>query len=332
MLKNYPPMQLTENRISTNFSRRHIVQTAAVASLLASLPDWARAAETPVETRPIPRTGERIGIVGLGTYIVFNFGPDDAEKLAACKQVVETLIANGASVVDTAPDYIVHTQTGYGQSEARLGDIATATGKRDKLFIATKIWADDDPAIQKQTLANSLKALRVDKVDLMQLHVVDKSETSLALLNEFKAAGHTRYVGVGNSRNDEANETVLMREKPDFYQVDYSLDDRKAEARLLPAAKDIGAAVLINVPLGGRRSLFSRVKDQKLPDFASEFGAKSWAQFFLKFVLSHPAVTAAIPGTGDPAHMLDNLQAARGPMPDAQMRKRMLDYWDSLPG
>ena len=314
------------------FSRRNVVQAAASVPLLASSAHLAWGAEAPITTRAIPHTGEKIGIVGLGTYIVFNFKPDDAAKMAACKQVVETLVANGANVIDTAPDYIVHTETGYGQSEARLGDIAASSGKRDKLFIATKIWANDDLAIQKQTLSNSLERLRMNKVDLMQLHVVDKVETTLALLKEFRAAGHTRYIGVGNSRNDEANETVLVREKPDFYQVNYSLADRRAENRLLPAAKDIGAAVIINVPLGGRRSLFSRVKDQKLPDFAAEFGAKSWAQFFLKYVLSHPAVTTTIPGTSDPVHMLDDLQAGRGPMPDTALRKRMTDFWDALPG
>ena len=243
--------------------------------------------------------------------------------MEACKKVVQNMIAGGSTVIDTAPR--------YEEAEERVGDVVDSLKARSKLFLATKVWADQTPAEQTASMAASLKKLRTDKVDLMQFHVTTRPETSLQILRDFEAQGHTRYVGVGNSQNYDAVEAVMKREMPDFLQVDYSIDNRDCEDRLLPVAKDYGIAVLVNIPFG-RNALFNRVKGVALPPFAKELQIQTWAQFFLKFVLAHPAVTTVIPGTNDPVHMLDNLGAGRGPMPDAAMRQRMLAYWNSLPG
>jgi diketogulonate reductase-like aldo/keto reductase len=308
-------------------SRRRILQTAAATGTLSLWPNILRAAEAaaaqgPVAKRAIPKTGEMLPVIGLGTFIVFNF-KDDPAKMEACRKVVQNLMAGGASLIDTAPR--------YEEAEERVGDIVASLNARDKLFLATKVWTDDERPAQTASMAASLKKLRTGKVDLMQFHVVDKADTSLAILRDFKAAGHTRYIGFSNSRNYAALEAVMKREKPDFFQVDYSIDNRDCETHLLPTAKDEGIAVLVNLPFG-RSALFARTKGQPLPAFAAELGIQSWAQYFLKFVISHPAVNVAIPGTNDPAHMLDNLGAGRGPMPDAATRQRMIAYWDSLPG
>ena len=176
-----------------------------------------------------------------------------------------------------------------------------------------------------------MRRLKTNRVDLMQAWNVGDANYDLGLVREWKQQGLCRYVGITTSsrRQYAAIAKVLAREKPDFFQVNYSLGDREAEDVLPPAARDAGAAVLINFPFG-RNSLFRKAGSKPLPDFAAEFGARSWAQFFLKFILSHPAVTAVIPGTDKPEYMLDNLQAGRGALPDAAMRKRMVQYWDSL--
>lgn len=305
-----------------NAQRRRVL---AAGAALATLPWWlkeALAADTPVMTRPIPHSGEPLPIIGIGTAIIFDF-ENDAEKFAERSKVIQALIAGGGKLIDTA-----HS---YGRAEDRVGDIVARLGVRDKLFLATKYSFAQDKAAATASLQNSLRRLHTQRIDLMQAWNVRDEHYDFGLLREWQQQGLCRYVGMttSNERAYEAIGKVLVREKPDFFQVNYSLGDREAEARLLPAARDAGAAVLVNLPFG-RNSLFRTAGKRPLPDFAAEFGATTWAQFFLKFILSHPAVTAVIPGTDRPEYMLDNLQAGRGLMPDAAMRQRIVKYWETL--
>ena len=272
--------------------------------------------------RPIPRSAEQLPIVGIGTAVIFDY-QNDAAKQAERREVIRTLVAGGGKLIDTAP--------AYGAAEDRLGEVVADLGARDKLFLATKFTFDLPRAQAEASLRESLRRLKTDRIDLMQAWNVTDGGYTLDLPREWKQKGVCRYVGITTSqvRSYDAIRKVLEREKPDFVQVNYSLGALEAEKALLPAARDAGAAVLVNLPFG-RNSLFRKAGNRPLPDFAAEFGAKTWAQFFLKFILGHPAVTAVIPGTDKPEYMLDNLQAGRGPLPDAAMRRRIVQYWESL--
>ncbi|MPZ42998.1 MAG: aldo/keto reductase [Betaproteobacteria bacterium] len=309
---------------SVDVRRRRLLAagTGSALAALSGLPVPASAAEEALITRPIPHSGERIPIVGIGTAVIFDF-ENDAEKLAQRRQVIHNLVAGGGKLIDTAP--------AYGRAEDRLGDLIAEPGVRDRLFIATKYRYTDDHAAANASLKRSLQRLKTDRIDLMQAWNVGDPEFDFGILREWKQQGLCRYVGMTTSRDRQydAIAKVLVREKPDFFQVNYSLGDREAESVLLPLARDVGAAVLTALPFG-RNSLFRKSAKRPLPAFAAELGVKSWAQFFLKFNLSHPSITAVIPGTDKPEYMLDNLQAGRGPMPDASMRKRMIELWDSL--
>jgi aryl-alcohol dehydrogenase-like predicted oxidoreductase len=257
-------------------------------------------------------------VVGLGTAQVFESG---AER-AACASVVRALVAGGGTIVDTAPS--------YGAAEGLVGDIVAEAGSRRSVFLATKLERYDrrtGPA----DLRASLQRLRTDKIDLMQLHNVDDPHQDLAMLREWKAQGFCRYTGITTTFHGDfaAAEAVLLREKPDFLEIDYSIEDREAEKRLIPAAIEVGAAILTAVPLG-RGRLFRSVRGRPLPDWAASFGAATWGQFFIKYLLGEPAITAVIPGTGNPEHMNDNLAAGRGRVPDAAERRRMVEYFASL--
>ena len=295
---------------------------AAVAAALARFPSSAEAAEEPIKTRPIPHGGERLPIVGIGTAVIFDF-ENDPMKYAERRQVIRALVAGGGSLIDTA-----HS---YGRAEDRLGEIVADLGVREKLFLATKFSYNAERDAATASMQASQRRLRTNRVDLMQAWNVGDANYEFGLLRDWKGQGLCRYVGMTTSfaRQYDAIAKVLAREKPDFFQVNYSLGDREAERVLLPAASHAGAAVLVNLPFG-RNSLFRKAGNRPLPAFAAEFGATTWAQFFLKFILSHPAVTAVIPGTDKPEYMLDNLQAGRGPLPDAAMRKRIVQYWESL--
>jgi aryl-alcohol dehydrogenase-like predicted oxidoreductase len=295
---------------------------AALAAVVPSFPRSARAAEEPLKTRPIPHGGEPLPIIGIGTAVIFDF-ENDPVKHAERRQVIQALVAGGGRLIDTA--------YGYGRAEDRLGDVVSELGVRDKLFLATKFSYAADRAAATASMQASLRRLKTNRVDLMQAWNVGDPNYDFGLLREWKKQGLCRYVGMTTSslRQYDAIGKVLAREKPDFFQVNYSLGSREAENTLLPAARDAGAAVLVNLPFG-RNSLFRIAGSRPLPDFAAEFGAKTWAQFFLKFILSHPAVTAVIPGTDKPEYMLDNLQAGRGALPDAALRKRITQYWDTL--
>jgi aryl-alcohol dehydrogenase-like predicted oxidoreductase len=311
--------------MKVDLSRRRAMAAAGGALLSTAFP-WlaplAHGAEGSVMTRPIPSSGERLPIVGIGTAVIFDYQNDPA-KQAARAEVIRRLIAGGGRLIDTA--------AGYGSAEERLGEIVAELGVRDRLFLATKFSFALPRAEAEASLRGSLRRLRTDRVELMQAWNVTDGGYTLDLPREWKRAGLCRYVGITTSqvRSYDAMAKVLMREKPDFLQVNYSLGALEAEKTLLPAARDVGAAVLVNLPFG-RNSLFRKAGNRPLPDFAAEFGARTWAQFFLKFILAHPAVTAVIPGTDKPEYMLDNLDAGRGALPDAAMRRRIVQYWDSL--
>jgi aryl-alcohol dehydrogenase-like predicted oxidoreductase len=293
------------------FTRR---QFTALAATTLARPIFA-AADPSLITRAIPNTGEHLPVVGLGTAAVFD--SDDEPTQHAATAIVQTLIDAGGRLIDTAST--------YGDAETVLGETMAATGVREKLFIATKLEAPD-PAELKRSIAR----LKTTTFDLLQLHNVRNPRQSLAQFKAWKAEGVCRYVGITSTyhRDFAAVEAVLRRERPDFVQVDYSIDDREAETRILPLAGEVKAAVLTALPLG-RGRLFSAVRGKTVPDWAKDF-ADSWAQFFLKFLLADERVTAVIPGTSNPTHMADNLGAMRGRLPDPDQRKRMVAFIDSL--
>ena len=307
------------------FTRREVIKLAGGAVASVALPALslrrALAANAPIMTRPIPRTGEQLPVIGIGTAIIFDIG-DDAAKRRERRQVIQTLIDGGGRLIDTAPS--------YGSAEAVTGELLHEMGVRDRIFLATKVRTADHDA-QLKEMRQSLQRLSTDRVDLMQLHNVRDANTDLGLLREWKAQGRCRYIGITSSfeRDYAAVAAVLEREKPDFLQINYSIADREAEVRLVPLAAEVGAAVLTNLPFG-RGKLFSAVRGRALPDWAAEIDATSWAQFFLKYLLSNEAVTAVIPGTDRPEYMLDNLAAGRGRLPDAAMKKKMVATMQAL--
>ena len=268
-------------------------------------------------TRPIPSTGERVPAVGLGTARVFDVG-DDSTKLAELGDVLRDLVAGGGKIIDTA--------SSYGSAEGVVGKLVAQAGLRQKVFISTKL---EEPNAAELRL--SLQELRTKQVDLLHLHNVRDPQQSLERFRQWKAEGVCRYIGITSTfrRDYAAVEAVMAREKPDFLEIDYSLDRREAEARLLPLAAEVKAAVLIALPFG-RGRLFRTVRGKALPEWAKEFDAGSWAQFFLKFLLGNTTVTAVIPGTANARHMIDNLGAMQGRLPDAAQRKRMVALLQSL--
>lgn len=311
------------------YTRREIL-AASAALACGALVGSARAqpATAPVLRRAIPRSGELLPVIGLGTAIIFDIA-DDAAKRAERTEVLRILFDGGARLVDTAPS--------YGTAESVVGDLLAGSGFRDRAFLATKVRANSNDAFVAQ-MKESQRRLRSEKIDLMQMHNVGFLDrgmvaSQLALLREWKARGVFRYIGVTHSqRQEDANERLIeiMRgESLDFIQVNYSMAERSAEDGLLAAAAQTGTAVLCNLPYG-RGRLFRAVRGKPLPAWAQEFDAKSWGQFFLKYLLANEAVNAVIPGTDKPEYMVDNLNAGRGRLPDAAMRRRMVAFVDSL--
>ena len=283
-------------------------------------------AASPLLHKAIPKSGERLPVLGLGTN---NYSPKTPEERTARREVIAGLTAGGASVIDTAPS--------YRESEQTLGELIGEIGNRRQIFLATKVTARGGTREEGiAMLDNSFRMLRTETLDLVQVHNLVGTAVLLPLLREQIAAKKIRYVGITTSQDAQYPEmtSIMKNEALDFIQIDYSLGNRGASDELLPLAADRGMAVLINLPFGGRRdgNLFSRVRGQELPGWANEIGAKSWGQLFLKYVISHPAVTCAIPGMTRLANLEDNLAAAQGTLPDAAMRRRMESWWDSLPG
>jgi aryl-alcohol dehydrogenase-like predicted oxidoreductase len=304
-------------------SRRRILTLGVGLAASAWLParGEAQTGRSGLITRPIPHSGESLPVVGLGTSQVFEVGDDPARR-QACAEVVKTLVAGGGKLIDTAPS--------YGNAESVVGDVLIATELRSRVFLATKL-EDYDRSTGAAQLHASLQRLRTDRVDLMQLHNVADPNQDLAILREWKSQGFCRYIGITTSFGGDfdAVEAVVRRQKPDFLQVNYSLADRAAEQRVIPAAAAVGAAVLTDLPFA-RNRLFRAVRGQKLPEWAGDFDATSWAQFFLKYLLGNAAVTAVIPGTANAEHMADNLGAGRGRLPDAAQRQRMVAFFEAL--
>ena len=287
----------------------------------AAASTFAQGAQSALElnTRPIPSSGERLPVIGIGTN---RYATGSEEAIAPLRETLRTFAAAGGKLIDTAPM--------YGSSEVVLGQLIAGLGIRDQLFLATKVWSDGREAGIEEMNA-SLTRLRTDRIDLIQVHNLSDTATQLATMREGKAAGRYRYVGVTTSRDSQYDEmeSVLKAEKLDFVQVDYSIENRSAAERILPLAHERGVAALINLPFG-RARLFSAVRGKPLPVWAADFDCMSWAQFFLKYVVAHPAVTCAIPGTRKPEHVVDNLGAARGRLPDAALRKKMEQFFDAL--
>jgi aryl-alcohol dehydrogenase-like predicted oxidoreductase len=273
-----------------------------------------------MQTRPIPSSGEALPVIGCGTYVGFDVGVD-SEKLKTLAAVVRTLRDAGGKVFDSSPM--------YGRAEAVLGDLLAAAPDPERTFIATKVWTRGRRAGITQ-MERSFALLRIKRIDLMQVHNLLDWQTHLRTLRSWKQDGRIRYLGVTHytsSAYDEL-EAVMRKETLDFVQLNYSLDDRAAERKLLPLAAERGIAILVNVPFGGG-GLLRRLRNRPLPDWAAEINCTSWAQILLKFVLAHPAVTCVIPGTGNPAHMADNCGAGTGTLLDAALRKRIIAEWEA---
>lgn len=269
-----------------------------------------------MDTRPIPKSGERIPVVGLGTWQTFDVGPSSSR--APLVQVVRDFLGAGGRVIDSSPM--------YGAAEEVTGDLLAEVAHDAEPFLATKVWTrGKERGVAEMT--RSMKRMRTKRMDLMQIHNLLDWETHLPVLRAWKAEGRIRYIGITHyARSAFAEmERILRTEALDFVQLPYSLSDREAEKRLLPAAKDTGTAVLVMRPFD-EGALFRRVRGKALPGWASEIGCTSWAELFLKFLLAHPAVTCPIPATSDPLHLADNLRAGSGPLPDAAMVEKLAAY------
>lgn len=298
-------------------TRRHVVAglcLSAVGLATAPVPRIARAAAASMQARAIPSTGQAIPVIGMGTADSFDVGADEAAR-APLREVMRRFFAGGATVIDTAPS--------YGQSETVIGDLLAELQLRERAFLCTKIGASGRDRGQAQ-FQESLRRLRTDKVELLQVHNLVDWKTQLALVNELKAQGKTRYSGLTHyteSGQDELADAVRAS-RPDFLQINYSVISTGAEKRLFPMAQDLGVAVMINRAFDDGR-LFRRVAGKPLPAWAAEVGITSWAQAFLRFALSHPAVTVVIPATSRPDRQSDNLLAGRGPALTAAQRKSL---------
>jgi aryl-alcohol dehydrogenase-like predicted oxidoreductase len=267
----------------------------------------------PMTTRPIPSTREALPVIGCGTWLGFDVSPGSAEH-QRLPGVLDALFAAGGSLIDSSPM--------YGRAESVVGELLAASGQREKAFLATKVWTSGREAGIAQ-MEQSFQRLRTQRIDLLQVHNLVDWRTHLATLRDWKAQGRVRYIGITHytaSAYAEV-EAVLRAEPLDFLQINYSIDARQAEERLLPLAAERGMAVIVNMPFGGG-GLLRRLRAQPLPAWAGEIGCGSWSQLLLKFVLSHPAVTCTIPGTTWPEHMADNAAAAAGAFPDAAFWQR----------
>lgn len=306
------------------YSRRDVLAMGAALGAAAALPAYAQtAAAKPLLTRKIPRTGELLPAVGLGTQFVLDIG-NDPEKRASRIAVIRALLDGGGKVIDTAP--------AYGPAEATLGDLLAEMKARDRVFISTK-FSDRGRDGANGELKESQRRMHTEKIELMLRHnigFVNPGEAAdhLAAMREWKQAGICRYIGVTHSQNQaKANARLiemLQKEKLDFIQINYSMAERSVEDKLLAVARDTGTAVMCNLPYA-RNRLFVAVKGHSVPEWAKEFDAATWGQFFLKYLLAHEEVNVVIPGTDRVEHMLDNLGAGRGRLPDAAQRKRMVE-------
>jgi aryl-alcohol dehydrogenase-like predicted oxidoreductase len=313
-------------------SRREWLRlTAGAGAALTLNPDLLQALQSQeMITKHIPSTGERIPVIGLGGRWINHRA--SAEELSDHRAVLNALV-QGGSVFDTAPSY------GGGASEELAGQWATEDGIADDIFWATKlnvVGRGDgraDPAEARAQVEQSFEFLEVPVIDAIQVHNMGDPPTQLGLLQEYKQEGRIRYFGITTTSESQYGELAqVMRDHPlDFIGIDYAVDNRAAEEHILPLAQDRGVAVMVYLPFG-RSRMWQRIGDRPVPDWAAEFDAHTWAQFMLKFVVAHPGVTVAAPGTGDPEHMLDNLGGGRGRAPTRDHLRRMVELVDALPG
>ena len=281
----------------------------------------ANAESSAMLTRAIPSTGEKLPVIGLGTWQAFDVDltTDNRRQLG---DVLSLFVKLGGRVIDMSPM--------YGRAEEMIGELATALGIQDKIFLATKVWTRGKENGIK-SMERSMALLRAKRIDLMQVHNLVDVQTQLATLRAWKAQGRIRYLGITHYEAGAFTdvEKIMRSEKLDFVQINYSLMEREAEERLLPLAHEREIAVIVNRPFGGG-DLFSRTRSKPLPDWAAEFDCHSWAQFFLKWIVANSAVTCAIPATDKPRHLEDNIQAGIGPLPDVKIRRRMVELVSSL--
>jgi len=302
-----------------NPQRRLALQAAA--ALLLTMPEVRAAAPAGLITRPIPRSGERLPAIGLGTYQAFDI-PRDRLAESELQAVLRRFIDLGGKVIDSSPM--------YGHAEAAVGALATTLKAHKSLFLATKVWTSGRAEGIRQ-MEESARLMQTKTIDLMQVHNLLDLKTHLPVLRDWKKSGRIRYLGITHytAGSHTELERLVRSGDFDFVQFNYSLDEPEAETRLLPACADSGTATLINRPFS-QANLFSRVKGKALPPWCADIDCASWGQFFLKWIISHPAVTSAIPGTRYVRHIEDNMAACTGRLPDAAMRKRMSSYFSAL--
>lgn len=303
-------------------TRKDFLKLSVGVGAAAMMPPGLATAAGPIARRAIPKSGKMLPVVGLGTSRVFDVS-GSKEEMAQRRAVLQGLFDGGGSVIDSAPT--------YGNAETIAGRALHQLGARDKAFIATKIstWGDKQDGINQ--MKGSMARWHTDKIDLMQVHNLKGTDMHLESIREWRDAGRIRYVGITHFREHAHAdlEMVIDSEKLDFVQLNYSVLDRNAENILLPLAADKGVAVMVNVPFG-RGGLFRLIRGKQVPEWADDFGAKSWGQIFLKYILGHPAVTCIIPGTSKAKHMVDNLGAGIGPLPDAKQRKKIVQLMESF--
>ena len=329
-------------RVPTQPERRAFIQALSSVGASVAIPAWAQAPPprtgrpqpSNVYTRAIPGSGERIPSVGMGSWLTFDIAgtSNTAVRADELRAVLHTFFDRGGALIDTSPM--------YGSSERVIGELlqpgANAVSGRERVFAASKVWTFGEAAGHGQMEA-SLAYWRAGSrsfpgnpsFDLMQIHNMMDWQTHLKTLKSWKAEGRIRYIGITTShgRRYDDLEAAMMRERFDFVQFTYNLADRTAESRLLPLARDRGAAVIINRPFDGG-GLFRHTRGKPVPAWTVELGCNTWADYFLKFIVSHPAVTCAIPATSQAVHMAENMNAVLGAQPDAAMRRRMVEYWD----
>jgi aryl-alcohol dehydrogenase-like predicted oxidoreductase len=316
-------MLLSEQERLMNMGRRSVIKAGLGLGATLLLQRVGLFAQTlQLIRKKIPSSGETIPIIGIGTARRYENIKNDAEK-APLRETIRQFQSLGGTVIDSSPS--------YGTAESVVGELIEGLKLRDALFLATKVSLRNfgrEEGIKQ--IEQSFQRFRTDKIDLLAVHNLLDTDTQLRTLREMKAAGRIRYVGITTSFDKQYGqfEQTMKKETLDFIQVDYALDNRNAGERLIPLAQDRGMAVMINLPFG-RGRLFNAVQGKKLPDWAGEFDCASWAQFFLKYIVSHPAITCAVPGMARPEYVVDNLGAARGRLPDAAMRKRMEQFIDN---
>jgi len=301
---------------AASLSRRALLARAALTVAAVSRPHAQPPSTHRMTTRPIPRSGEPLPVIGLGTYRGFDVAPGSADH-RALPGVIDALVAAGGTVIDSSPM--------YGRAEETTGELLAARSPRPRVFLATKVWTTGREAGIAQ-MEQSFRLLRTKTIDLMQIHNLVDWRTHLPTLRRWKDEGRIRYVGITHYTPSAYREVeaVLRAEPVDFLQINYAVDDRAAESRLLPLAQEKGVAVLVNMPFGGG-GLLRRLRDRPLPGWAAETGATSWAQLALRFVLAHPAVTCTIPGTGTPRNMAENAAAGAAPPLTAAERGAFID-------